>query len=567
MEKVRALLDLLAKGENARTEFKRFLAPKDLKPDRRAKLQAQLRLICNFESGTFVVGVEDLRGERWEVFPLTEEQYKTSRNVLKALCEPIDLVIEEEEKICVDGGFVGVFKVGPKPVAEVRSELIVNLVGRVNSGKSTLVGVLTTGEPDDGSGLARASMLVHPQEVRRGQTADLHLAFLGLDKEGNRMRPEADPDFRHGERVITDAARLLIFYDAPGHQEYSRTMLRSVLGGHGQYAFLLVPVFDEYKLVKAEETRTGLTRLDPITREQLILISQAQIPFVVVLNKVDKTSSEELHFVRGLVKKTLRQIKKVPYPVRDAEDLQVVLREMCHGALVPVVEASCVTLQGVDLLFELLRRAPVTTEPAKFDVPALAYIDKVYRGIKGTNVVVTGTVTEGLFKPGQAVKLFPVNSGRSVTGRLQSIEVFHRSVERVKAGEVFGFDLHNVPKEKVRRGQVVADVDFPLEAVREFEAKIVVTYHSVLIRKGYSPVCQVHTVNQAVQVVHIEEKPFLSLGDVATVRLRFIKRPEFVRVGDKIFLREGNLRGFGTVTRVFPLAKKEKVKKRRKKDE
>ncbi|MHA1730295.1 MAG: GTP-binding protein [Promethearchaeota archaeon] len=544
---------LVENGENKRTEFKRFLKEKDLKPDRRQKLQTQLRYISNVgpAGGTFAIGIEDIRGEMWELYPLSGEEYKVSKSVLKKLCDPIDLEIVEEEKVEVEGGFVGVFKVGPKPLQEVQEEITINVLGRVNAGKSTLIGVLLSGNPDDGSGLARARMLVHPQELRRGQTADLHITFLGLDEGGKRISPELGPDFRHQERVITEAARLLIFYDAPGHQEYSRTMLRSVLGGHAQYGLFLVPVRDEVKLVKAEEQRSGLVRLDPISREQLILVSQANVPFFVVLNKVDRADREELTFLRGILKTTLKEIGKVPFLVKDEKDVSIAMQELSHHVIVPILEVSCVTMKGVDLLFEFLRRIPVTTDLVKYDVPAIAYIDKIYRGIRGTNLVTTGTVLEGLFKPGQKVKVFPSDTGGAFEGRLDSIEVFHKRVERVKAGEVYGFDIHKVPKEKVRRGQVIVDYDFPLTPVREFEAKIVVTYHSVRIKKGYTPVLQAHTINQAVTFEGIEGKDFLSLGDVANVRLRFLKHPEFLRVGDKVILREGNMRGFGTVTRVF----------------
>ncbi|HMF32151.1 MAG TPA: GTP-binding protein [Candidatus Lokiarchaeia archaeon] len=551
---VTRLDDILARGENKKAEFKRYLEEKDLKPDRMAKIQTQLRYISNFEPALFVIGVEDIRGERWEIFPLSEDQYKTSKRVLKEICRPIDLELIEEEKIAVDGGLVGVFQVGSKPLTEVQEEVTINIMGRVNAGKSTMTGVLLTGKPDDGNGLIRASLLIHPQEIRRGQTSDLHISFLGLDRDGNRLNAVQQVDLHDQVRVITEAARLLIFYDAPGHQEFSRTMVRSVLGAEAQYALLLIPANTEAKLIRTEEAESGLVRLDSITREQMVLVSQRGIPFFLAINKIDKAEACDLQLVEEVLKTTLKEIGRVPFFVESDSDIEILLRELPHNVVAPIFEVSCTTLAGIDRLFRLLQLLPVTTSFAKNDAPAIAYIDKIYRGIRGTNIVVSGTVLEGIFKPGQKINVFPVEGEKNSTaeGRIDSIEVFKKRVERVKAGEVFGFDLHKVPKDSIRRGQVVVDRDFPIEPAWTFDANVVITYHSVRIKTGYSPVMQCHTISQAVVFQDMGDKDYLALGDIALVRLRFAQHPEFLRPGDKFILREGNMRGFGTVQSVNP---------------
>ncbi len=547
------LEEILTRGENKKAEFKRYLEEKDLKPDRASKLQTQLRYISNFEPGLFLIGIEDIRGKKWELFPLNAEQYKVSKRILKKLCEPVDLELIAEEKIAVAGGLVGVFQVGSKPLLEVQEELTINIMGRVNAGKSTITGVLLTGKPDDGNGLVRASLLIHPQEIRRGQTSDLHISFLGLDKDGNRLNAIQQLDLQDQERIITDAARLVIFFDAPGHQEFSRTMVRSVLGAEAQYAIFLLPANTEAKLIRSEEEQSGLSRLDTITREQLVLVSQRGIPFFLAINKIDKATPEDMQLVEELVKTTVKEIGKVPFFVEKDADIEIVLKELPHNVIVPIFEVSCTTLAGIDRLFKLLKVLPVITSAAKHDAPAIAYLDKIYRGIRGTNLVVSGTVLEGIFKPGQRVTIFPVEGAKNLfaDGRINSIEVFKKGVERVKAGEVFGFDLHKVPREFIRRGQVIVDRDFQLAPVWTFEASVVITFHSVRIKVGYSPVCQCHTISQTVVFEEIGDKEYLALGDVATVRLRFAQHPEFVRPGDKFILREGNLRGFGTVQKIL----------------
>ena len=58
---------------------------------------------------------------------------------------------------------------GAGPAMEVR----VAVIGNVDSGKSTLVGVLTRAMLDDGRGLARSKVFVHGHEEATGRTSSI----------------------------------------------------------------------------------------------------------------------------------------------------------------------------------------------------------------------------------------------------------------------------------------------------------------------------------------------------------------------------------------------------------
>ena len=60
-------------------------------------------------------------------------------------------------------------------------ENMIAVCGPVDAGKSSLIGVLTTGEFDDGNGLARNKVLVHPHEIQSGRTS--HITIVVSDKE------------------------------------------------------------------------------------------------------------------------------------------------------------------------------------------------------------------------------------------------------------------------------------------------------------------------------------------------------------------------------------------------
>lgn len=539
---------LLENGETRNTEFKRFLTDRDAKGDRRAKLIAQLKLITSEGEGRFVVGIEDFHGKRWEVYGLTPEEAEKSERILRSLCEEAGIDILEQTIHKTKQGLVVSFTLARSITPETPETLGINLMGRVNSGKTTLAGILIQGQLDDGSGLARAPLLTYPQELRRGQTADLHVAFAAIDRDGCFIPMRAPLNKAERARLIDNAHRIITLFDAPGHAEYAKTMIRSVLGADAQYGLVLVPCFEEYKLVVAEEQRSGLRRLDDITREHLLLASNQNLPFLVVINKVDRCQEPALNTVRELVISTLKEIGHVPLRVTGHDDIAIIKREISHRVIVPLFEVSCVTGYGLDLLRDTLATLPTRISNERIERPALAYIDRVYRGIPGTNVVVTGTVHEGVFKPGQPVLVGPDQDGRLMHGRIGSIEVFKKRVERVKAGDVFGFDLKRVPPEKVRRGQVVCDKDADVRPCRTFEATIIVTRHPTRIRPGYEPVFHSQTIQQPVIFEEIYDKDYLVVGDVSRVRLTFKKNPEILRIGDRLVTREANTRCIGRVT-------------------
>lgn len=54
----------------------------------------------------------------------------------------------------------------------------------MDAGKSTLLGVLTHGELDNGRGFARQKLFRHKHEMESGRTSSVGNDILGFDQEG-----------------------------------------------------------------------------------------------------------------------------------------------------------------------------------------------------------------------------------------------------------------------------------------------------------------------------------------------------------------------------------------------
>jgi elongation factor 1-alpha len=547
------ILRILKNGESRHTEFKRRLTKADLKKERRERLVTRIKYMT-FENpfeGLFLIGIDDIAGNAWEVLGISAPALKIAERVLSELCEEASVEIVEEEQVETPKGLVGIYLIKKLAALEVKETCSVNVAGRVNSGKSSLIGALVTGKPDDGKGSARSFLLTHPQEITRGQTADIHLSFLGFDEKGDPIHPSNPLNKEESARILDQSKRIVTFFDAPGHREFSKTMIRSILGADAQYGLVLVPGPEEASLIKQEESRTGIPRLDEITREHLILMSSQRAPFFVVVSKIDKTRSEDLEVVYSVLRVSLKEIGKIPVAVRSPDEIPPIVKEIGHGIIVPLLPLSTLEPDSIALLTCLLQSIPSNAKYASLTDPAYAYIDKVYRGIKGTNVVVTGTVRSGIFKKGQIVKVGPEKNNQFQEGRLFSIEMFKTRISSARAGDLFGFDIKDVDKHIIRRGQMIVDPEEQVQSCWEFEANIVVTRHPTRISVGYTPVLQCHTIQQAVVLDKIYDAEYLSVGDFARVRLRFMMTPEAIRVDDKIVLREENTRAIGTIIEII----------------
>ena len=61
------------------------------------------------------------------------------------------------------------------------------VAGNVDSGKSTLVGVLTKGLVDDGRGSARLRVFNYPHEVENGRTSSVAQEIMGFNPLGEQV--------------------------------------------------------------------------------------------------------------------------------------------------------------------------------------------------------------------------------------------------------------------------------------------------------------------------------------------------------------------------------------------
>lgn len=116
-------------------------------------------------------------------------------------------------------------------------EPCVAVLGPVEAGKSTLLGVLMDGQLDNGRGQARLNLLRHRHELVSGRTSSISHGFLGFNKEGEVVNYENCGSI---QEICEASVELLTLIDLAGHRKYLKTTVFGLTAYQPDLAMLVV---------------------------------------------------------------------------------------------------------------------------------------------------------------------------------------------------------------------------------------------------------------------------------------------------------------------------------------
>jgi elongation factor 1-alpha len=524
----RAVLErALERGEQegGSVEFKERLTREvHLAEGRLESLAAQLRhrVLSGDGEATYVVGVTDEGG----LAGIAPETFSESMDVLSLLSEEAGAHIEEVQTWGVGSeGRVGVATIREGAMLDTDDEhIVVGTAGHVDHGKSTLVGSLVTGQPDDGEGGTRSFLDVQPHEIERGLSADLSYGVYGFDDSGP-LRTDNPHRKQDRAQIVEKADRLVSFVDTVGHEPWLRTTIRGLVGQKLDYGLLTVAADD------------GPTKT---TREHLGILLATELPTIVTLTKTDMVSDERVREVEREVERLLRNADRSPLRV-ERHGVEAAIEEISE-TVVPIITTSAVTMDGLTVLDKLFEHLPKTADgTGEFSM----YIDRTYE-VTGVGAVASGTIRSGTVAAGDELLLGPTTDGSFREVEVRSIEMHYHRVDRAKAGRIVGIALKGISEADIERGMVLVPRDADPTPVREFEAEMMVLNHPTRINDGYEPVVHVETVSEA--AAFYPEDGQLLPGDTGQTRVRFKFKPYVIEEGQRFVFREGQSKGVGTIT-------------------
>lgn len=434
------------------------------------------------------------------------------------------------------GSIAECFVIKQKNPKEIPPDLRIALVGNVDAGKSTVIGVLENNELDDGRGAARSRVVRYLHELESGRTSSIKTTVIGFDISGSIVNHDKllhPTDFELLERSV----KTITFVDLAGHEKYLKTTIKGLTGLNPDYALLVV------------SANQGVLQM---TKEHLGLIVALKIPFFVLLSKIDITPGVRTNRTIEELKKILKipGVSRVPLIIKDIDDIVISAKNIANKSVVPIFKLSAVNGQGFDEVKQFLRLLPINNSKTKHDENEgfRAYIDDIF-SVQGVGTVVSGMVYHGSIKTNEIACLGPSNSGEFRNVRIKSMHYKRVNVEVADSGQMITFALHGVKRDDVRKGMVLLDAGTK-GASKRFSAEIYVLYHSTTIKEGYTPVIHCKSISQAARITSMDSKQ-IRTGDRAIVEFEFLYRPEHIRSGQRIIFREGRTKGIGIVTSIL----------------
>lgn len=532
---------LPSEPQEGNIEYKLKLLNPNHERFKRLVSQMQWRLREGLGEAIYEIGVED----SGILLGLTPEEMEASMTTLRRMAKQLgaSLTVIREKTITVQdeetrkAAEVLVRKV---PDDQYSIELRIAVLGNSDVGKSTLLGVLTRGELDNGRGCARLNVFRHRHEVCSGKTSSISLQIMGFDSQGNvidqtctRSRDYDDED------ICSQSIKIINFIDLAGDEKYLKTTVFGLSGYCPHYAVLVVSAFN------------GVA---PMTEEQLSLARALNIPIIIVITKIDISTPQQLQRTVNDLKRLLSQpgYKKVPLIISTEDDAITAGSNQVDNNIVPIFCVSSVTGEGLQLLKKFLFVLPpkisnkekekLEQEPAEFQIDEVFHVDE--------SIIVGGLLTKGVIMQGATLMLGPMDNCRFLPIKVGSIHRNKVPCRVVCAGQSASFSIQ-AENPYVRKGMKLISPESKAKACLYFQARTHILNHTTRIHPGFQATVHIGNIRQTAVVEGIMGNRGLTTNDHDSVIFRFLRQPELVHVGARLLLRHGSSKGVGQVIQVF----------------
>ena len=475
------------------------------------------------------------------------------------------------------------------------------VVGNVDSGKSTLVGVLTKNLLDDGRGSARLRVFNYPHEASNGRTSSIAQEIMGFDAKGQQVFADhfVQSKNKYWAEVVHRAKKVVSLIDLCGHEKYLKTTMLGMVGLVPDYVMIVVGA------------NLGLSKM---TKEHLGIALALNIPFFIILTKVDMVSEEtakqtiaqlsklmntsvvnkrallidydnplygfkrkeveELKDKVDNVSLTVKETKTAPkaeaekaerrpsadfVSSKEDEVIKKAVEMIKSERVCPIFPVSSTEGYGVPQLTRFMNllhsRAKDSKAIGEKDAPIEFDIHERFV-VNGVGLVVSGLLKSGTVVAGTNLILGPdkYNNFRQV--HVKTIHFNRVPTESAFPGQFCCLALKSAKKKEeldrrdFRKGIVLLDSSLQPSYCVGFEADIAVLHHATTIRLGYECVMHCGVVRQSVRIVHMDRE-LLRTGDNGALIFRFMFNNEYIKPNTPFLLREGRTKILGVIRKVF----------------
>jgi GTPase len=366
----------------------------------------------------------------------------------------------------------------PKREDKYIDQLRIGVLGNVDSGKTTLISVISHKILDNGRGLARKKVLKHNHEQETGRTSSITHTYYRADE-----------------------TKLISFIDLAGHEKYYKTTIFGANCCSLDYIVLLVGA------------NMGVSRM---TREHLLLTFILKLPFIVIITKTDIAPKNVLQNTLSDLEKLIRKYK--PDHSFVCLDSSADFKNFPKGHLnlrkeVPYLKVSNTTGDNIDLVTNYLNSLEIYQDWVHLKSQnELLIIEDVYQ-VNGVGVVVTGTLNSGVINKGDKLMIGPIDGSFFEVTVKSMHDNYKNVIDKLLAGCSGCLCIKSNEKKMVmkkailRRGMNLISKTHDKFTTDKFVAKVKILHHPTTIKKNYEPI--VHCGSIRPQELLISIKTYL----------------------------------------------------------
>ncbi len=328
--------------------------------------QLQWRLNEGNNEAFYHIGVED----NGNSLGISESEMNESLEVLKFMAEKTECEMTVRQIFTAEQGLTAEVMMKRKERATInRQQIRIALLGEQHVGKSSLIGVLSSGRLDNGKGLARSRVFTHNHEVASGHTSCISHTLLHFDEDGNVLNTEPKSATFASKmnrlRTLSDlelldqSVRIVSLIDLAGHSKYYKTTMHGIVGRKPDYLLICISL------------QTGVA---PLTIEYISIANLLHIPIFFVVTKIDQSTgvSNKIQMIVQSLRDVFMPQHDVTFQIVETEDNVTQFIEFLKDSFpptsstdfknstVPIFCVSSVKGTGLELLKAFFFQLPAT---------------------------------------------------------------------------------------------------------------------------------------------------------------------------------------------------------------
>ncbi|KAG5979259.1 hypothetical protein E4U55_005370 [Claviceps digitariae] len=304
---------------------------------------------------------------------------------------------------------------GSSPTPQLR----ITLTGPTTSGKSSLLGTLSTGTLDNGRGKSRLSLLKHRHELVSGVTSSIAQELVGYKDDAILNFSQANIESWVDIHDCAEGGRLVFLSDSGGHPRFRRTVLRGLMNWAPHWSILCIagdvpentftgidspaastknaasssssscpcPSSPSSAAAAAAAAATNAN----LSRAHLNLVLKLDVPMAIVITKLDLASKQSLQQIMVHLLAIIKNAGRIPkiiqpdqvqhddlhrIPAADLSKVEAFVQSISETgdftSHVPIVLTSVVKGTGIGLVHALLSKLPLPPPPTSQDYIGLA---------------------------------------------------------------------------------------------------------------------------------------------------------------------------------------------------